>query len=149
MKLSEYVNRERRNVFVSEPYNSLSSIYAYNNFLSQELNLGMFVPCVEVKGKLVVLEEPIDPCKNNTYCIDFCQGKCQEDYNEDIKEYQEAKERCLFKGVGFTKRSTYFIIYDSDYPEHKIWLSWNKSKTIEDIIEKVELTEKVKKQYGL
>src|SRR6478609_1170742 len=68
----------------------LSRIINYANFLKQPLTLGMFVPC-DLDGN--VLE---DSCKHNSYCIDFCQGRCQEEYNE-------AKNRCLFDGIEYVE----------------------------------------------
>lgn len=79
--------------FVQES-NEIESIKHYANFLSQKPEKWMFVPCDE-NGN--VLE---DPCKKNKYCVDFCQGRCQEDYNE-------ALDRVIFEG--FTSHNKHWV----------------------------------------
>jgi hypothetical protein len=64
----------------------------YDEFLSLLLEMWMFFPCKSFRGTWVVLEEPI--YKNN--CVG--QGK----YERELKEYQQAKERCLFEGYDGT-----------------------------------------------
>ena len=64
----------------------------YANFLNQPLNLGMFVPAIEVEGKWEVLEEPI------------CYGVGDEQYyGSRMDEYQQALDKVLFEGFELTK----------------------------------------------
>ena len=49
-----------------------TSIHDYAEFLNQPLNLGMFVPAIEVEGKWEVLECP-PSCDRVIYETDFCQ----------------------------------------------------------------------------
>lgn len=68
----------------------------YSEFISQPLTLGMFVYC-DLDGN--VLEEPDLSCKRpeskgNCQCGEESVKDCREWWNE----YQEAKERVLFKG---------------------------------------------------
>ncbi len=62
--------------------NTIVSIRDYANFLKQTLELWMFVPCDE-NGN--VLEEPNE-----------IGGIIQ--YPQEMIDYQQAKERCLFEG---------------------------------------------------
>jgi len=83
----------------SEFYNVVIN---YANFLSQKLELWMFVPCKLVDGVWVVLEEPFNDGENDQY------------YSSAMQEYQEVKERCLFELESFTKniiKSTYWNEY--------------------------------------
>jgi hypothetical protein len=61
----------------------------YAKFLKQPLELWMFVPCNKNNN---VLEEPLH--------IELYEG---DTYDIDCLEYQQAKERCLFKGFEITK----------------------------------------------
>lgn len=82
-------------------------------FGEQPLELWMFVPCKFVDGVWVVLEEPKE------YNL-FKQGVCNDFLKANIcKEYQQAKERCLFEGI--TEIESDYIISSSD------------NNTIEDI----------------
>ena len=88
-------------------------VTTYAKFLSQPLELGMFVPCDEDGNVLT------DPCKRNRYCADMCQGSCQTEYNE-------AKERVLFEGMN-----------QEDFEDLKYS---NHCKIVEHIIEDANLT---------
>ena len=71
----------------------LDKIDDYANFLSQHLNLGMFVPAIEVDGKWEVLEYPKfnemgSPLKTNKWTLN---------------QYQQAKDKVLFEGFELTK----------------------------------------------
>lgn len=59
--------------------------FKYAKFLSKKIEIWMFIPCKLVGGVWVVLEEP------KTYLSFDMQ-----EYDDLCKEYQEAKERCLF-----------------------------------------------------
>lgn len=54
MILSEYVFR----VMTSDPYHTCYVIQQYTKFITQPLNLSMFIPAKLVNGKWEVLEEP-------------------------------------------------------------------------------------------
>lgn len=58
------------------------------DFGKQPLALWMFVPCKIVDSVWVVLEEPTHYRRNEIGTI----------WNDDLKEYRQAKERCLFEG---------------------------------------------------
>lgn len=67
-------------------------VKSYADFLKEHLKLEMFIPCDD-NGK--VLEQPIDIY----YRPDFgCQKYPQECYEEDLKTYEKALEKVLFKG---------------------------------------------------
>ena len=72
-------------------------IKQYANFLNQPLNLGMFVPAIEVEGKWEVLECP-PSCDRVIYETDFCQCDLKQ-----VEQYQLAKDKVLFEGFEITK----------------------------------------------
>jgi len=64
------------------------SVHEYATFLNQPLNLGMFVPAIEVDGKWEVLEMPTPNISDSG------------NWNFQAREnqYQQAKDRVLFEG---------------------------------------------------
>ena len=107
-------------------------ILKYAKFLKQTLTLSMFVP-TDDEGN--VLSNPKDSTLQ---------------YQKIIDEYQQAKERVIFEGYKVIKFEDYYIIYDSHGRE--TWVSWNKSKTIESLINEiteVSITPNAVKTYQL
>lgn len=83
---------------LKDNFGSYENLYVkhlkYANFLKQPLNLGMFVPC-DLEGNF--LEEP----DGDNYKSDEEKDIPNFDYikyKNDSKEYQEAKDRVLFRG---------------------------------------------------
>ncbi|WP_299524141.1 hypothetical protein [uncultured Lutibacter sp.] len=89
----------------------LVNIFRYANFLKQPLELGMFIPCDEDGN---VLEEPeklikaLEKVNQEYYDLKSNHYKDNERYkwavetitsDKKYQEYQEAKERVLFKDV--------------------------------------------------
>jgi len=68
----------------------------YATFLNQPLNLGMFVPAIEVDGKWEVLEEPM---RYGVRSTDWEQFQITKKH----QQYQQAKDRVLFEGFEITK----------------------------------------------
>lgn len=124
MKLSEYVKTYNSKQGVTS-YDTLINIFEYTDFLTQELNLGMFVPAKLVDGKWEVFKEP----KEKDY-------KNKPLYNMDMHRYKKAKENLIFKNRD---------ISDNDIFYHGLLMG----KKIEDIINKVELTDEVKKRFKI
>lgn len=99
-------------------------------FLETELQLNHFIPVKKVDGKWVVLEEPKDV----------------QPYNDDNNyiEFKKAQNNVLFKDCTYElinpkKKDRYYVIYHN---ESIVWVSWNKSKTIQDLISlDLELTQ--------
>ena len=107
----------------------LNKIRNYANLLKQPLELWMFVPCDD-NGN--IKKEPLKR-DYNTVNIN----------NSYFKEYQQAKERCLFEG---------FVIKDCLLINKKniIVINYLSDKTIEHIVNnEIELTETAIKQIGL
>ena len=109
---------------------STDRTYNYAIFLKQPLELWMFVPCDE-EGK--VLEKP--DCSLGKDCA-----------SPPCARYQQAKERCLFKGFEMYKGNPYNYnkarAFTQDYIDEKL--------IIEKIIHwDLELTESAIKQSGL
>ena len=123
------------NRYEHESYNQdLGLIYNYCNFLKQPLKLEMFVPCDD-EGN--VLEDIIGHGLTNGY-------------KDKVIQYQQAKEKVLFEGCSISKLmpDNYHQVYCNS--DRILWLSWNKSKTIEDLIlANLTLTESAKKQIGI
>ena len=118
IKMSDYVLEQIEKLKNSE-INILqfrNNIEAYANFLKKPLTIGMFVACDD-EGN--VLE-------------DIIGNGMIHNYSEKVKQYQQAKAKVLFE-VNFNviDRKTYKIL---TLDGKNIWVSWNKSKTIEDLI---------------
>lgn len=114
---------------------ALTQIRDYANLLLLKLELWMFVPCKLVDGVWVVLEEPVYTDPSNLY------------YNADyVKEYQEAKERCLFEILSYEEDSEnywYFGITEFNL------IGVDKSEVIESLATyELNLTDTAKKQLG-
>ena len=99
--------------FVLECYENFKSptlfeetVHNYAKFLKQPLTLGMFVPCVD--------EEIFNYSKHG-----------------NKKEFEEASKKVIFHGFNVIERTTYSIVQIEDKP---IWLTWNKNKTIEEVL---------------
>lgn len=104
----------------------LDRIRNYANFLKQPLELYMFVPCDE-DGNVLDAE----PCSLGM----FLKGNPFFDvYLESKNKWDEAKERCLFKG--FSEKDAKIALFANE--------------TIEDLIEfNLTLTQIAIKQIGL
>lgn len=126
-------------------YDNLHKIYKYANFLKKPLELGMFVPCDEDGN---VLRKP----------------KKSQWYEYDLKKYQEAEERVLFKGfevedktpntiwlgVNNEKGNDKHFNVQYSFIEKRFMYSFTEYKTIEDLIPcGLELTESGIKEIGL
>jgi len=118
-------------------------ILKYAKFLKQTLTLSMFVPCDDDGN---VLEEPKTP---HTFSSENSDDYIKK-WEKELEQYQQAKERVIFDGYKVIKFEDYYIIYDSHGRE--TWVSWNKSKTIESLINEiteVTITPNAVKTYQL
>lgn len=136
-------------------------IINYANFLSQKLELWMFVPCKLVAGVWVVLEEPEFPKPENRKAHDGLA----ELYDFQLKEYQESKDRVLFEGFEIqkdtyhqTKRTFYKIgsfkiclVMEFYTGRKEIIYNFKESGNIIDDLLKYNLTlsQTAKQQIGL
>lgn len=91
-------------VDTSDRLRAYNSIIDYANFLKQPLELWMFVPCDEYGN---VLEEPKE-------YFDWYKWGDFSKYGKSItpkcKEYNQAKERCLFEGFYMEKAILFYKI---------------------------------------
>lgn len=131
----------------------------YDYFLMQKLEPWMFVPCKEVDGKWVLLEEP-----QNFLDYQDVYNSCEKDGNlhawyNDCKRYQEAKERVLFEGFKWNvaqfcdepmieiESDHGYLVYDCEdetfQNENEVFF-----KSVEDIIFKLKLTDAAKKRIN-
>jgi len=116
-------------------YDGVVMLNNYANFLKQPLKLEMFV-CVDDEGN--VLEECI--LTTDTAVTEI----------KKVEYYYQAKEKVLFEGCSISKLmpDNYHQVYCNS--DRILWLSWNKSKTVEDLVlANLTLTESAKKQIGI
>ena len=107
---------------------------SYKNFLSQPLELGHFVPCVDG----VLIEDPQE--ENYIFGVGEKPSKMIIDsqYESDLEQYKQAKERVLFEGFECEKiklverKETYYIVKEKGTEYGCVWLSLNNSQTIEN-----------------
>jgi len=139
-------------------WNIYNNIINYAQFLSQKLELWMFVPCKLVDGVWVVLEEP------NLYNGDYIFELHDElignpvEYNtelfeSDLKEYQQAKERCLFDGFELSVGKEALLDNNNTIRIHEsstFSLNGKQVFTIEDLVKyNLELNPTGQKQLSL
>ncbi len=155
VKCSDYVisqyNSEREISQDFDAYNStrLGFIFRYANFLKLNLELGFFIP-TDKDGN--VLEEPIEKLigmkPNNDFEYAFDE--------KELKQYQEAKERVIFKGFEAKYSQSGKVIFAiNGYYTFDVWAKDLKPrminyKTIEDLTDLgLVLTESAIKKYSL
>lgn len=145
--------------WLEENYNS--SITKWNlhrqrvEFGKQKLELWQFAPCKLVDGVWVVLEEPTTRWKSN----EERWGTSIE--TDEWKEYQQAKERCLFEcvEVNFRKNDNGNTFISFYFSKDNFFCGWffngvlddeDEENTIEDLVKyKPLLTATAQKQLGL
>lgn len=152
IKMTDFVKEQKPNAMS----NSLSNIINYANFLSLTPEIWQFVPCKLVDGVWVVLELP----KDNSYL----GGRGATDaikllkYEEELAEYQTAKERCYFDGFEvieekFISKTHYYIVFNNlkiAWNYNGKWNFYKEFKTIEDLIPyNLPLTATAQKEIGL
>ena len=126
--------------YINSHFECLSSIKKYAHFLKQPLKLEMFVP-IDDKGN--VLEKPISPKYFDP------TEPVPEEVEQEFYNYDKSKEKVLFEGLNIIegKRKGGYYIVRKD--ELTLWLTWNKSKTIECIIHNnLTLTPSAIKQFN-
>lgn len=106
-------------------------------FLSQKPELWMFVPAILVDGKWIVLKEPERSYSGFTHEQDILTKK----YWEDVKQFQQAKERVIFDGWKlYYKDDIQNIVsnqnMDNIYFRNSGHIQFNHTiiKTIEDLV---------------
>jgi hypothetical protein len=132
------------------------SVMLFANFLSQQPNIGMFVPAVFENGELIVLEEPI------ARCLDY-KNLTTDEFILLQEEYHTALDNVIFEGFeydgsedGFVhiKNNETLLVFDAENKELVLYNSENnyttEIKTIEDLIPySLTLTPKFAKELGL
>lgn len=140
IKMTDYVldqYEKRQDSIIFE-----ENCFTYAKFLKQALELWMFVPCKFINSVWVAIEEPVHIFSDSIH-KDASKMYQKQTY---VKEYNDAKERCLFKGfildkLNFLRNNTGKI------HAHKNFL---EDKTIEDLIKyDLELTPTAKKQFNI
>jgi len=117
----------------------LQHLPIFHNFLKKELKPWQFIPWD--KKNNCPLEKP----KNYD---DWINGKIQMTFGNKYNKYQQAESEVLFENCYAEKVNDYYIIKDEF--GMTLWLSWNESKTISDLVGKgIYLTPEGKKQSGL
>ena len=129
---NEFMNRI--GIYENESIGTSDRIYKYARFLKQPLTLGMFVPC-DLDGN--VLEEP------SKYESVFGKATVNPLFEQQTVEYQQAKERVLFKGFVLNGEENVEIISNGVvffWHDYQQWI-------VEDLIRySIELTQSAQKQ---
>ena len=122
-----------------------NNVVAYANFLKQPLTLGMFVPCYDDDQ---IHEKPGDLAYQLAEENDHTASKWA------IEEYNEAKERVLFKDAKFDRYGKLYcvgLLIGWTVPNGKFHIE-TEFKTIENVANesrKIELTDSAIKQIDL
>lgn len=125
---------------------NLSSIYNYAIFLKQPLTLGMFIPCDENN---IPLKEPVMYySEENIKRLKGIEIEIANFANNRVKEYQQAKEKCLFENFKFVESNNIGIDSNLDYfvfpyGENRLGLTkiqkgfktWFQLFTVEDLVQ--------------
>lgn len=125
--------------------NAMSYVISYAKFLSQKLELWMFVPCKLMNGVWGVFEEPR---------IHFSYMPDPE-HEKRVKKYQEAKDRVLFKGFeSCVEKDKAITNYKGEiillHNNNCFSLHGKQITAIEDLVKyNLELTPTAQKQIGL
>lgn len=107
---------------------SWDNTYRYANFLSQPLELWMFVPAIDGE----VLDNPKYLKDFGYYDInryDYMEWD-KEEYKKDLAEYNQAKERCLFEGFEYYNKNCAIHIQTGNYVDEEFCERY----TIEDLL---------------
>ncbi len=96
----------------------------HSDLIETPLKLGQFIPC-DKEGNVLEKPQKYDLFKSvdrlfHIETIQIC------------KQYQEALDSVIFEGFEIEEMKDYYIIQKDGI---NIWLSWNKSKTIEDLVD--------------
>jgi len=99
-------------------------IRKYAEFLQKDLDLSMFIPC-DKDG--VPLKEPSH--------LERMQAGWADNPIDDnfyrVRDYNDAKKEVLFAGFEVNKQGGEYLVKYNDSP---VWVNWNYSKKIEDLI---------------
>jgi hypothetical protein len=107
------------NEIVKDFHSVLIKHCKYAEFLNQPLKIEMFIPYDKKEG---VLEDITG------------QGMIPY-YLEKVHRFLTAQQKVLFDGFSVFKRKDYYVLLADDYPRnHEIWVSWNESKTVQDLL---------------
>jgi hypothetical protein len=129
----------------------------FKNFISQELNLSMFLPCTKVGDKWVIIVKP----KMVDIKGSLLSHKQRLDlYNEDLRIYKEAKEKVLFEDVQFSnynqgEDARFYSVNDTQVfntdgnGDHLYWHIYTIEKLISESCGEITLKEQHLKLAGL
>lgn len=120
MILSEYIKEVLYDTMLTIEEKYIK-INKYVHFITQHLKLSDFITAKLVDGKWVVLEEPEKGYDFDAHNLASAK-----------EEYQQAVDNLVFKG---------FVDKENFY--------WNENDTIENLLGKAELTDKIKQKYGI
>jgi hypothetical protein len=116
----------------------------FSNFLSQQPNIGMFVPAVEENGEWRVLSEPKTPHTFGSENADLYLKK----WKSEKEQYQTALDNVIFEGCEYSDKE---LFLDGNL----FWvflnkLNFEKGLTIEQLTpHNLTLTPKFAKELGL
>jgi hypothetical protein len=137
----EYVKEQDKIDFIA--YDNLwEKVINFANFLSQQPNIGMFVPAVFEDGEWRILEQ----------CDEVCACEC-----DKIKEYRTALDNVIFEGFEVEQilNSGKIFLINKDttsltFFNNSVFIEKNLITTTEDLIPySLTLTPKFAKELGL
>ena len=102
----EFVKQQKENNTIDLAQRFINS-YEHALLLSQQPNIGMFVPAVCENGVWRVLEEPKPPhtfsSENSSHYI--------KQWQKESKEYQQAQSKVIFKGFNHNNTERYTQVF--------------------------------------
>lgn len=145
LEQSEILHKEQKNRnFNLGMLDFATNSIKYARFLKQPLELWMFVPCKLVGNEFANWQPMQEPESLKGYYETNSEGMKQESILR--QEYQQAKERCLFKIYSFEEECDdfwYFAINELTL------IGIDKVGTIEDLVKyNLQLTQAAQKQLG-
>lgn len=119
----------------------------YAKFLNTPLNIGMFVPAIEVDGKWEVLEEPEKLNQSDPY-IETIHAQTN---LKQWKQYQKAKDKLIFEGFKEFEFNKHRTIKKTNEHLFIAWLEDGKYKMSKDLknIESLVRYEPTLTPYGM
>jgi len=117
-------------------------VFNYSDFLSQKLEIWMFVPAVFKDGKWVVLSKPMHPISDNI-TEEGLHGR----YRAELKEYQTALSKVIFEGFEYNEALHQLKCYTDYCRLDTIGL---EKYTIESLIKyNLDIKDTIAKELGL
>ena len=87
--------------WINEELGKLEKIRSFTKRISQQPNIGMFVPAVFEDGEWRILIKPIRPWQDS-----IIEEGLHQMYKEDLQQYQTALDNVIFEGFELNQKDT-------------------------------------------